>query len=361
MSRCAGIQALPQGTPLYGVREEWSAPCMFLSYLFMYAWEPASQHCPHQPRACKLHARQILALPAPTYSLVDPCCHAFQAPFRLTRIVIFGALAAGAGLGLFIILGRLAQAVRGGEGAPDLNESLTNLAINGAALAVLSFLLVRDLRARDKDAAVTAREEALSRLLVKLSGGRLLPLIRFRGAVRPVIVAGDRSFVDRAVKAAEEQKAALRERGVSIVPVVYGSESDPEEKLRALKREWGRETAEQPRKGFGAGSSGAASSGPVAGAEAEPQAAAAASPITEQDKRWQLEAAELQEWEEWIEAQKEFAGMVKDRRNCWVQVQLDGTVRASGVGQVPWGRLVNDLPLMGSLQTTTSDGIISDV
>jgi Low psii accumulation1 / Rep27 len=36
-----------------------------------------------------------------------------QAPFRLARIVIFGGLAAGAGLGLLVISARLFQAVRG--------------------------------------------------------------------------------------------------------------------------------------------------------------------------------------------------------------------------------------------------------
>jgi hypothetical protein len=50
---------------------------------------------------------------------------------------------------------------------------------------------------------------------IKLGPERALPLIRFRGVVRPIVVAGDRSFVERAVKSAEPYQAALRARGVS--------------------------------------------------------------------------------------------------------------------------------------------------
>lgn len=53
---------------------------------------------------------------------------------------------------------------------------------------------------------------------IKLGPERALPLIRFRGVVRPVIVAGDRSFVERAVRAAEPLQAQLRARGVSGAP-----------------------------------------------------------------------------------------------------------------------------------------------
>jgi hypothetical protein len=79
-----------------------------------------------------------------------------------------------------------------------------------------------------------------------LGGERVLPLAKFRGQVRPVIVAGNRAFVDKALKEAERQYTSLRERGVSAVPVVFDApgsppgsakEVDPEEKIRALKRE----------------------------------------------------------------------------------------------------------------------------
>ena len=54
----------------------------------------------------------------------------------------------------------------GGEGAPDLTETLKNLAINAAAVAGLSFLLARDLQGSSKDRLAIQREESLSRLQV---------------------------------------------------------------------------------------------------------------------------------------------------------------------------------------------------
>ena len=43
-----------------------------------------------------------------------------QAPFRFARITLFGGLAAGAGLGLLVIIGRLIKSIQGGPGAPPL-------------------------------------------------------------------------------------------------------------------------------------------------------------------------------------------------------------------------------------------------
>lgn len=60
----------------------------------------------------------------------------------------------------------LPVAAAGGPGAPDLNESLTNFAINSAALAALSWVFARDLRSQSRDRRVVEREEALARLQV---------------------------------------------------------------------------------------------------------------------------------------------------------------------------------------------------
>lgn len=61
--------------------------------------------------------------------------------------------------------------------------------------------------------------------------------------------------------------------------------------------------------------------------------------------------------QEWIEEQKEFAGLERSKRNVWVQIQLDGTVRASDVGSPPWARLLADLPPLDSFKTKVTDGI----
>lgn len=267
-----------------------------------------------------------------------------------------------------MILGRLASSLAGGEGAPPLSESLTNLGVNVAALAVFGTLVARDLAARDKDTRITAREEELSRLLIQLGPRRQLPLLRFRGAVRPVIIAGDRSFVERCIREGEARQELLRSRGVSVVPVVYSSRDDPEEKLRALKRSMAGtgagDTDDAPaRRGFGSSgggvgaASGAAASG---GSDVLPSGAGIGNSevsLTEADRKWRLEPAAAGEWEAWVEAQKEFSGMEKAKRNVWMQVQLDGTVRSSGAGTPPWDRFVQDLPALDSVRTQMTDGI----
>lgn len=55
----------------------------------------------------------------------------------------------------------------GGDGAPDLPETLKNLAINGAAVAGLGFIVQRDLASSQRDKKVVEREESLARLLVR--------------------------------------------------------------------------------------------------------------------------------------------------------------------------------------------------
>jgi tetratricopeptide (TPR) repeat protein len=293
-----------------------------------------------------------------------------RAPFRFARTLLFGSLSAGAGLGLIVILGRLAASLRGGEGAPPLSESLTNLAVNAGALGVLVFLLLRDLAGRERDLAVTQREEGLGRLLVDLGAGRILPLIKFRGVVRPLIIAGDRAYVERQLREAEPRIPDLRVRGVSVVPVVYAA--DPDERLRALRREFERQDG-GVNKGFSGGSGGSKRSG-GAGAEGEAsssssssgsdQAGDAPSPIREADKKWRLEPSALPEWERWVLEQREFAGLATDgeaARNVWIQVALDGTVRGSDRGTVPWARLVKDLPPLDNIRTLVSDGVGTSV
>lgn len=59
----------------------------------------------------------------------------------------------------------------GGEGSPNLVETLQNLAVNGAAVAILGFVFQRDLRGSQSDRKTVEREEALARLQVDLSYG----------------------------------------------------------------------------------------------------------------------------------------------------------------------------------------------
>jgi tetratricopeptide (TPR) repeat protein len=69
-----------------------------------------------------------------------------QEPFRFIKLYLFGGLAAGAGLGLFIIGTRLVKALQGGEGAPDLTETVTNLGINTGWIDRLQLAFARRAR-----------------------------------------------------------------------------------------------------------------------------------------------------------------------------------------------------------------------
>ena len=64
----------------------------------------------------------------------------------------------------------------GGEGAPNLVETLQNLAINGAAVAVLGFIFQRDLKGSQSDRRIVEREESLARLqVICLQNGTAVP------------------------------------------------------------------------------------------------------------------------------------------------------------------------------------------
>lgn len=142
-----------------------------------------------------------------------------KSPFRGLRLFLFGGLGAGAGLGLLIIVAKVVQAVQGGEGAPDLNDSLRNLAINSAAVAAFSFLFARDFRGSARDRAAAEAEESLARLELALRDGRVVPLANFRGKARPVLVSGPRAAVSKALRAAAPFREELLERGVRFIGV----------------------------------------------------------------------------------------------------------------------------------------------
>ena len=69
-----------------------------------------------------------------------------------------------------------------------------------------------------------------------MGADRVLPLSAFRGFARPVIIAGSKGQIGRAMFAAERFKPELRERGICVVPITL-SEDDAQERLRRLKAE----------------------------------------------------------------------------------------------------------------------------
>jgi hypothetical protein len=54
------------------------------------------------------------------------------------------------------------------------------------------------------------------------------------------------------------------------------------------------------------------------------------------------------------------AQLPKVQQSCYVQVQLDGRVRRSGLGAPNWLKLIDELPKLDDFRTTLTDGIIGD-
>ena len=112
-------------------------------------------------------------------------------PFRFFKLYLFGGLGAGAFIGLIIILSRLAAALQGGDDAPELNETLKNLAVNAVAVTTFGFLLRGELAEREKTQEKVAREEEIGRLRVTVDErGDDVTLSALRGNYRVFIIAG---------------------------------------------------------------------------------------------------------------------------------------------------------------------------
>lgn len=77
--------------------------------------------------------------------------------------------------------------------------------------------------------------------------------------------------------------------------------------------------------------------------------------VSNQDKKWQLEAYDTAEWIEWLDEQKKQAGVKGE--HVFVQIQLDGTVRSSGLGSPPWEKFLDDLAPLDDIRTRFTDGL----
>lgn len=77
--------------------------------------------------------------------------------------------------------------------------------------------------------------------------------------------------------------------------------------------------------------------------------------VSKEDRKWQLEAYDTAEWFEWLGEQKKQAGVKGD--HVFVQIQLDGTVRSSGLGSPPWEKFLDDLAPLDDIRTRFTDGL----
>lgn len=72
---------------------------------------------------------------------------------------------------------------------------------------------------------------------IKLGSDRVVPIAKFRGTTRPVIIVGSRGHIQKTLKAAEPLVADLRLRGVSVI-TLQTDDTDFTQQLRSLKEEF---------------------------------------------------------------------------------------------------------------------------
>lgn len=250
-----------------------------------------------------------------------------QEPFRFIKLYLFGGLAAGAGLGLFIIGTRLVKALQGGEGAPDLTETVTNLGINTAGLIVFSLLLRGELEGRKKIIQKVEREEELGRLGVTLGDGEKNALFsRLRGSYRVFIVAGSEEHITKSIESLEKYKGKLKDNKIVILPVSM-DESESEDDLPFGQR---RRKAKNSK--------------------STELTASAAAALLGGDKKLKLAPVDNSAWKRWIINQIEASGFDPTVRDVFFGVAKNGTIWKSGAGIPNWMKLFEELPSEDSIQ-----------
>ncbi|KAE8693742.1 Protein LOW PSII ACCUMULATION 1 [Hibiscus syriacus] len=151
-----------------------------------------------------------------------------QAPFRGIRRFFYVAFSAAAGISLFFTVPRLIRAIKGGDGAPDVWETVGNASINVGGIIVLVALFFWDNKKEEEQLEQISRNETLSRLPLRLSTNRIVELVQLRDTVWPVILAGKKESVSSAIQKAERFRTELLKRGVLLVPVIWGEGRAPQ-------------------------------------------------------------------------------------------------------------------------------------
>ncbi|XP_020594876.1 protein LOW PSII ACCUMULATION 1, chloroplastic isoform X2 [Phalaenopsis equestris] len=250
-----------------------------------------------------------------------------QAPFRGVRRFFYVALAAAAGISMFFTVPRLIRAINGGDSAPVLWETASNAAINVGGIVILAGLFFWENKKEEEQLSQIARDETLSRLPLRLSTNRIVELVQLRDTARPVILAGDKETVSRAIQKAEGFRTELVKRGVLLIPVIWGAyKMVPVEK-----------------KGFGLPLK-AAISLPSIGEDFEKRAQSiSAKSRLKAEMRFKAEIISPDEWERWIIDQQKSEG-VNPGEAVYIILRLDGRIRRSGKGMPNWQQIVKELP-----------------
>ncbi|KAL4857926.1 Protein LOW PSII ACCUMULATION 1 [Chlorella vulgaris] len=236
-----------------------------------------------------------------------------EAPFRSLRIFLFGAGTASAVLATLFGLPNLIAALAGAPGAiKTASEALQDLAINLGGLSVCGYLVLRDLKAGEKQMARLLREDELGACQLELANRRVLRLAQLRSFARVVLIAGTPQQVSQSLANAEPYKQQLEAAGVLVVPLPFVSSSDGGDSSSSI--------GETPAGGL----SGLDPPGP-------------------EDLRWRATAIRLDDWRRWFEQQADLAGKSLSD-GLYISLRLDGRVRGSGKGSPPWAVMAAQLP-----------------
>lgn len=194
-------------------------------------------------------------------------------------------------------------------------------------IIVLVALFIWDNKKEEEQLSQISRDETLSRLPLRLSTNRIVELVQLRDTARPVILAGDKETVSRAIGKAERFRTDLVKRGVLLIPVIWGS--------------YKKVTIE--KKGFGLPEKAAASL-PSIGEDFENKTqSVTAKTRLKAEVRFKAEIVSPGEWERWIRDQQKSEG-VNPGDDVYIILRLDGRVRRSGKGMPDWQQIVKELP-----------------
>nr|XP_043638411.1 protein LOW PSII ACCUMULATION 1, chloroplastic [Erigeron canadensis] len=192
-------------------------------------------------------------------------------------------------------------------------------------------LYIWDNKKEEEQLTQISRNETLSRLPLRLSTNRVVELVQLRDTARPVILAGKKETVSLAIQKAERFRMELLNRGVILVPVIFGEKESQIEK-----------------RGFG-GPKKAAASLPSVGEDFETRAQSiTAKTKLKSEIRFKAEVVSPGEWERWIKEQQESEG-VPPGEDVYIILRLDGRVRRSGRGLPDWNQILKELPPMEDL------------
>ena len=257
-----------------------------------------------------------------------------QEPFRFFKLYAFGGLGAGAFIGLIIILTRLAAALKGGDDAPDLGETVGNLFVNAGAIALFGYLFKGELEQRELTQQKVEREEALGRLRASIADSSEDVLVsQFRGNYRLFVIAGSAQHVENVLSGLSKYKALLKEKNVIIatVDMKTGKEgkvkkaANPGAGVAALAAEFAAERE------AAAEEAGEEAPGIEFGKRSRRrEVAAATSSVVE--KRWRVAPVDENQWRAWIVEEIERSGFDPTVRDVFFSLGKDGTLWKSRRG-----------------------------